>query len=183
MLTLNLLPPQEIITMRMVRLRIFILQRIIILTVLGLLLLSLFIAADFFLRHNLGLINQDIASKKTEMASSGFTDFEQKINQFNKVLSNASEVQNLHLRLSPALIEITRLTSSNIKYTYLHINSDDQSVELRGVAAYREDLLSLQENLQKSEWVANLDSPLSNLVSERNVDFTLHFKLVKDFIK
>jgi len=183
MITINLLPPREIRQLKMARLYSFALQRAILLSVFGFLILILFIAADLRLRNNLKIISQQLEDRQAAVDTAGFLKLRSKIDQFNKNLEQVAKLQDQHIRFSPVLSELVNLTPPEIKFTYLNFGQDDGIIELRGNAATREGLLRFQERMSQSDFWEDLDFPLSNLESRENVDFQIKFKVKNEYLR
>ncbi len=183
MITINLLPPQDIKELKIARLYSFLFKRVIALSIFGILILALLISADFLLRHNLKILEGDLENKKHTSTASGFSVLEGKINQFNSNLEKIATLQSQHIRFSPFLIELIRLTPSEVRFTNLQAQKEGNVVEVQGVAKTRDSLIHFQKNLEGSEFFKDIESPLSNLESRENVTFQLKFKVKEDHLK
>ncbi|MFA4880763.1 MAG: PilN domain-containing protein [Candidatus Doudnabacteria bacterium] len=182
MITINLLPPQNIKDLKLTRLHSFLFRRVLALSIFGILVLALLLGADFLLRHNLKILEGDLERKKSASAASGFSALEGKIDQFNNNLEKIAALQSQHIRFSPFLVELTRLTPPEVRIIRLQVQKDGGGVEIQGVAKTRDSLLRFQKNLAESAFFKDIESPLSNLESREDVDFQLKFKIKEEYL-
>ncbi len=61
---------------------------------------------------------------------------------------------------------------STVSYTSF-VFSDELHTEIRGIARDRQALASFVRSLEKDTRIAHVESPLSNLIAERNIIFTI----------
>jgi len=177
MITINLLPKKDIRQLKLVRLRGFILKRVIILSVFGLLVILALGALDFMLRRNLEALNTELEAKMSEAGASYSLDLQEKIDRFNQNLEQVAKLQENHVPLNPFLVELARITPAKASLTSLKIFRVEADGELTGKAERRDDLLEFQANLKESDFFGSIESPLSNLTSRENVDFRFKFKI------
>lgn len=90
-----------------------------------------------------------------------------------------------HMAISPSslLRDIGERTPEGIAITSLRFDIPASILEVTGVAAKRDDLLSYEASLKKSPFVKQLDSPISNLLRKTDVDFQFAIKLNADAMK
>ncbi|MEK7598310.1 MAG: PilN domain-containing protein [Patescibacteria group bacterium] len=92
----------------------------------------------------------------------------EKIQQGQLQWSNFFQKFNLHISTG---VEVEKVATKN--YT----------ISLVGKAKTRDALISFKENLEKEECFAEINLPLSNLVSRENVDFQIDFKMKQECLK
>lgn len=71
--------------------------------------------------------------------------------------------------------EVNKVVPQGVALRELKV--DEKEAVLIGKAASREDLLFLKTQLEKSEIFTNIESPISNLVANENVDFEFKMKI------
>lgn len=183
MITINLLPKKEIKRLRLLKLHSFLFRQILLLSGFAVLVVFLFLGSDLLLRRNLEIINTQLQNKMQEGDASSFLELKNKIDQFNQNLEQSARLEKNHIRLSPSLIELTRLTSPELSLTSLKVHLKEGYTELSGIAKTRDKLLEFQDNLEKSDFFEAVESPLSNLTSKENIEFQLKFKIKGEFLK
>ncbi len=140
----------------------------------------LFYRAGAYFREiekELGLAKKVSALNKTE-------DMESRVDDLSRLLTAYEE--GIQRRRSPSS-EISLILSVLPKGVAINsfafnrkINDEtDKSVALTGTADTREVFLSFTEALRKIPFFAEVESPVSNLLREKGVDFSLNIKLAK----
>lgn len=89
----------------------------------------------------------------------------------------ASNVESISLfelinRFKPAGISLSG-------FAFTHSTGKPATIELSGVAAKRRDLLDFLDNLRGDKTFSNLESPVSNLIKDKNADFTIILTVAK----
>ncbi|MDD5489896.1 MAG: PilN domain-containing protein [Candidatus Moranbacteria bacterium] len=74
---------------------------------------------------------------------------------------------------------ISAISPDGVRMTNIHI--EKAHVRLVGFAKTREDFLTFQEGLRK-DYFKNINSPVSNLVSPNNFDFTIEFDIENKYL-
>jgi len=107
--------------------------------------------------------------------------YEDKFKEVNTKLTLVSKMQDSHLEWVGALTKLSHLFPEGV---YLNgIATKEYRLFLIGKAQKREDLLKLQDSISASECFANLNAPLSNLVSKKDIDFQIDFDVKKECLK
>jgi len=85
------------------------------------------------------------------------------------------------------LVELDKLIPDNIQITYLDLKSQEQEedtlkvLEMKGKAITREKLLAFQENLENSSLFTQVESPISNILEQKNINFNFDLTVSKNF--
>lgn len=74
---------------------------------------------------------------------------------------------------------ISDISPDGVKLTNIHI--EKEHMKLTGFAKTREEFLAFQEGLKRDNF-KNLNSPVSNLVSPKDLPFTVEFDVEKSFL-
>jgi len=106
--------------------------------------------------------------KQVKTANDKLTDYDKKAKMAKKVLNKQDNLWEY-------IEEFNKLLPEKVYLRELNINKEEMSVS--GTAQEREALLTLQDNLEKSEKFKEMESPISNFVSETNAKFEISVKL------
>jgi Tfp pilus assembly protein PilN len=104
---------------------------------------------------------------------------QQDIENINKTLSRVLTIKKNKTILSNILIELLKITPNDLTFANLKINDEDKKIEIMGLAETRESLLIFQDNLEKSEYFEEVASPISNIISPTDINFSIEAKLTK----
>lgn len=115
----------------------------------------------------------EIAEKiETEIANKEIV-----IKDFNKSLLMLNNINAAYFDLSAVLYNLSLLMPNNARLYSFQISEETKELKTQGVVPWREDILSLQSNLEKSEFFSNIEFPLSNFTQKENVDFYFSAKV------
>ncbi|MBI4708839.1 MAG: PilN domain-containing protein [Candidatus Portnoybacteria bacterium] len=175
MIYLNLLPPEEKVNIsRGLALRrgiafgsFFLFLIFIFLVLLASIWFYLFIQAQSI--ENIIKKNEPSQENKTLL------EFKKEVGELNLGLQNAVQIEGQIKRYSSMIEELASLASGGIKFKELSF--DENKVSLAGLALTRAELLAFKEALEKSSNFENVESPLSNLLKQNNIDFSFVFKI------
>lgn len=103
----------------------------------------------------------------------------------SKTASNARNIKNIMFSVKNSVslpAEISKLFNSIFsKGTGIIINEmiiqKKENLIINGMASTRKSLLEFEKKLRDSSHIQNLSSPLSNIIKETNINFTLQGKL------
>lgn len=102
---------------------------------------------------------------------------EQKIREINNRTNRINQIQN---SLTDPLLIFYRIISiipEGIILKNMDINFEKKEVNAAGHADLRENLITFQDNLEKSDFAENISRPLSDLLKQKNINFNINFKL------
>jgi len=94
------------------------------------------------------------------------------INQRLEYLAKIIEEQ---VTWSPILEKLAQIVPKNTRLESLEINNKE--IKIGGYAETRDDVLLLQKILGQEKQFIDINSPLSNVVKQKNIDFYLSFKI------
>jgi Tfp pilus assembly protein PilN len=107
--------------------------------------------------------------------------YDDKFKEANTRLDLVSKIQDSHLEWVEVLTKLSQLFPDGV---YVNgIATKDYRMFLIGKAQKREYLLKFQESISTSECFANINAPLSNLVSRENIDFQIDFDIKKECLR
>lgn len=178
MLAINLLPPQQIKAREEKEYtRKIVLAFIFCFIILAISFSLLFILQQTIQKSFLNSQQQELAAFEKYFNQEKNKKIEQEVENINKILSRVSTIEENKTRWSNTLIELTKITPENLYFSSLKINKQEKKIEIMGLAKTREGLLKFQDNLEKSEYFENVTSPISNIISPENINFTIEARL------
>lgn len=135
----------------------------------------LFLICHFVLIKNFISISQQNLSimTKTNLITNN-------IRQINRELISLKKIQDQYTNWAQFITNLNaQIPTDKIQITKLDIDKHQQNLKLEGKALQRDDFLELKQNLENSEMFNSVKSPLSNLLSNKNLDFSLEMKFNK----
>lgn len=174
---INLLPPKA-----KQKLKLSILEREII--IVGSLIISLVLSLMIFLGVIfLILYRNQIQVQESNVLLGQAQELEEQVSALNKELANfinqqleyISQIQKSQISWSAILEKLAQITPSNTRLEFLEIL--DNKVQINGFARSRDDVLSFQRILEQEKQFTEIESPLSNFVKQKDINFTFSFKL------
>lgn len=202
MITLNILPLSEKIKIKLKFLNkkaLFFFIKILGMIILFIIILSLML---IFLRQELESEKKITAAKKADFHNQESEELKQSVISFNNKLSQINNILGANKNYAPVLKELAEIMPENVYLTSLSIKeisaplkektseeTADKEKKLKGskiqlvilgFSPLREKVLSVEENLRSSSFFSNIQSPLSNLVKQENIDFSFTFELTQN---
>jgi len=108
-----------------------------------------------------------------------------RIREINASINYVDEIQNNFFKWSLLFYNLSKKLNNNIKFYSISINKEKKEVLLRGVAAFREDLITFKEGVEKSDLFLNIDFPIKNILEKENINFEIKAEInlekVNDF--
>lgn len=173
MLTINLLSSKEKKDITFEKTNITIISSfIILLTILILLSIVLYTIQDIQKNSSQNLIQQTDSIKKF-LNQKNNKKIEEKIKEINYYLTSINKIEKEKTDFSKTLIEISEITPEKIRLFNIKLNKEEKKFEISGNASSRDGLLEFTERLNQSKYFKNIESPLSNLISPTNINFSL----------
>ncbi len=181
---LNLLPEEKKDAIQQ-RLRFrFLLWQLFLLFVLELFYLSILISTFLVLDYQLKSLTalgeaSPVASFDDEKRLS---EYEKKFKDTNSTVDVIGKIDRFHLRFTKAFTLLGPLVPEGV--TISHLVTKEYKISLTGKAAKREDLLLFDDHLKNAgECITDVDIPISNLFSQKNIDFQADFSITPDCLK
>lgn len=107
--------------------------------------------------------------------------YEEKFKEINSQVAEMSSIQRNHLNWTVVFHKLEEAISDNV---YLSdFTTDNYKISLAGRAKTRSDFLSFQEKIKSENCFANVNVPLSSLVSRENLDFQMDFEVREECLK
>lgn len=143
----------------------------------------LFYGAKLYLDHKLTSLKNEVSQTTLNLPSGQGTALNSTIEQINDNIILIASVQTDYTEWSDYLADFTALVPANISLTQLSLNQESGDIQISGHADLRDDFLKLKSNLDQTKIIADLNSPLSNLIKKDDVNFVLSAKIVLDKYK
>ena len=169
---LNLLPPKEkeklelddlnqLIFFLAIRIAIFLLIFI-------LLLISTYYCLSILLKEQKRLIEIN----ENDIRIQQLVKMEERIKNVNQQLTKINLKQNELVIWTSVLEELAKIIPSGVYLTNFSYRLFDNKINLSGWAENRDKLINLKNSLEESVFFVNLDSPLSNLIKQTDINFS-----------
>ena len=180
---LNLLPEEKKIAIeRGLHVRIFLWQ-FFLLFLLELFFLGILFTIAILLKVELdgAKLSSETATQAIEKDGQDLKRYEDKFLGINEAVSTIGKIENNHLYFSQ-LFRILDVVQP--KEVFLRqMTSKDRKIMLSGIAGTREDLLLFEQQLKSSACVEKVDVPLSNLFSQKNLEFQIEFSITLECLR
>lgn len=98
-------------------------------------------------------------------------NYEAKFNEINELNKKLIKIDSLHLNWSKLFLALSKATPENVYVTNLSTKNYD--VYIIGKAKERGDLLKFKEKLEAEECFENVNVPLADLVTKKDIDFQI----------
>jgi Tfp pilus assembly protein PilN len=103
--------------------------------------------------------------------------YQKKFKETNATAAVVGKIENDHFSFTQIFFLLDAIVPESVAIDRL--TTKDYTVMLAGRAATRDDLLAFDARLKESACVKNVNIPLSNLLSQENVDFQIDFEIEK----
>ena len=102
---------------------------------------------------------------------------ESQIGQINNKMGQVSLIQADYVKWSKVLIDFSALVPGGNRLQTISLDKENQTLSMHGTSDQRDDFLKFKENLENSSLVSELESPISNLLHQADISFSLKAKL------
>ena len=178
MINLNLIPPEKKTKLKEEKV-IFLLKTIAFTLVIFFgLFLGLLYGTRILLDQRLTKINNEISSLESTTANGNQSTFSSLIKEINEKIVIIKNIQSNYIKWSAYLAEFSPLIPVNISLNEITINQETCKIQIRGIASFRDDFLILKSNLENSLILDSIESPISNLIKQENINFDLSATMV-----
>ncbi|MFH1508589.1 MAG: PilN domain-containing protein [bacterium] len=175
MIKINLLPKNEKSSLKAQRLSNF----LMIVSLYDVLVLILIAGALFFVsgtyNNRLSDLDNNIAEAKMAIEQQKNDELETNVEELNRIGKRLNGIYNKQTSWHTLLNELTQLTPDTIIWKQIAIKKWTHTINLSGHATTRDDFVSFSDNIENSDNFSDVESPLSNLTSKEDIDFTMTF--------
>lgn len=176
---LNLLPENEkrTLTARF-RFRFFTWQTTLLL-LLGIFYLTVLGGIYFLLDQRLTLAQSSRDTlEEANTESQKLTLYQESFKEANTVATLTDRYAKNHLRWTNLFVLLERLTPEGV--VIVDLSTADYTVTLSGQARTRENFLAFEDKLKDAECVSDVKVPISNLFSQKELEFQVMFNMRRD---
>jgi len=179
-MSINLLSPQKKKKLNEYK-TIYTIKNIGYFVLLFLIIINLSIYGTYlYLQNQLEQKESEINQLKSSITSEGEISINDIVDEVNEKISQAQNLQSDYILWSDYLSEFSLLVPQNITLNQIVIKQNNNSITISGQAPLRQNFLNFKNNLESSELLTDINSPISNLMKKENVIFSLTAKMVLD---
>ena len=176
MIILDLISPQEKKQFHTKRIYLVIERLVFISSLLFIINISIVLIAKHIIKNNL----RDINSQSITITE-GNKELNQQIKNLNSELEFLDFVQSENIFFTDLFLKIINLTPKNItlshlSFKFLEKKKKENSIlnlNIKGIAATREDLINYKEKINSSNFLKEIKLPISDLLLRENIKFEL----------
>lgn len=172
---INLLPPEEQRQIQLERANHQIIKFGIWLLASLLAMMAILLTDQLLLSQTLRTSTDQVAVQRQELQRIQGTSIQKEAETLNASLKNFQSLAKQDLKFSPYLIEFAKLLPHDVTIDTFAINRSTRKVEVTGRAGTRDSILELRQNILASEFFENINFPLDNLESARDVSWKYKF--------
>jgi Tfp pilus assembly protein PilN len=99
------------------------------------------------------------------------------VREINDKLNFIGKIQNDYIPWSVLLTSLAEMTPSDVSLNYLKVNSQGQTIKIKGNAKLRSSLLDFKDRLATSAYFKDIEFPIQNILEKENIDFEINAKL------
>ena len=107
--------------------------------------------------------------------------YQEKFMKTNQVVDVIGSIDRNHFSFTKVFLLLDTMVPEGV--TIDHLTTKNYTVMVTGLAATRDDLLAFDANLKETFCVENTNVPLSNLFSQKDVEFQIDFGIKKECMK
>lgn len=178
MIKLNLLPPKEKEEAKLadfIRWLIFFATPISIFLIIFILLL---VGTFFSLFVMTRAQEEAIKIRESDSKMQELFQTEERIAEINQILDQVYNKQKETISWTLILEEMSKIMPNGAYLTNFSYNKNNNTISLIGWADERKDVLSVEKLLEENPLFEQVNSPLSNLLKQREINFSFSFKPV-----
>ncbi|OGE78176.1 MAG: hypothetical protein A2751_03380 [Candidatus Doudnabacteria bacterium RIFCSPHIGHO2_01_FULL_46_14] len=174
---INLLPPEEQKEVARLEINAEILHFGIILTASLLVLAAVLFGVNLWLGRTVSKNDQEIAKYSTQLEAYQGTSLQKEVAALNENIENFKMLSEQSMKWSPYLMELATLIPKDVSLDSIQLNRITGKVEVTGRASNRNSVLALRQRVLDSKHFKNINFPLYNLETARNVSWKYRFYL------
>ena len=175
MLTLNLIPHQLKKEIKFKRVYALLKKMNCILIIIAVIIAIILLIAKLILQNN---FNKVVA--QTSLITKSSQGYNVKVRDINSRLNHISQIQKDFIAWSDLIEDLANRTPDGIAFSSVNINREKSSINIRGKAKLRDDLLMLKQNMEESLIYSGVEFPLQNILQKENINFEITAKLDLD---
>lgn len=176
----NLLPHEVQKEIRYERIRSRFLNMSLWISISLVVLVVLMLATRIFLKTESNRVNSLIIFQEELVSREENQALKKELAEFNSHLSNLIKFEDGHAFWSEVLIELARITPTDIAIDALTADRADKKMTVIGFAQTRDSVLQFRRNLLDSIFFEDVNFPLSNLIRPTELSFRYTFFVDQD---
>ena len=182
MIFLNLLPPDQKKEIQFEKTNITLVGTFAVFFIVLIICGSLFFYIRMTLQDELGGLESNKTTYQAYFESDENKELNDRIKKLNTFSNNINLIEKHQTNYTPVIVELAQLAPDDLKLRSIIITRDKASLNISGYAVSRNQLLDFTKSLENSAYISSVSSPLSNLTSPENVEFTIRATLSDEVI-
>lgn len=134
--------------------------------------IGLLLSINAYLTIQHTLLSEEIISFERSPKTIKIQSMELTVQNFIEHARQLQGVKRTLVPLHPLLRDIESAIAQGITLNGISLDLQNNKGTVVGFAQTRNDVIAFQSNLEKVSWISAVDSPLSNLIRERDISFT-----------
>ncbi len=135
------------------------------------------LAAKFYFDYTLSNLDSQIQRQKAVLSKTDNVALKNKIDYYNNIVNDYSNLQKSNPRWSNVLIAFAKLVPQQILIENFTANAKTGRIDISGVGLNRDAVLQLRANIAQSKLFKNINLPLENLQTPVDTEFHYTFFL------
>ena len=177
MITINLLPLRQ-----KQRYKMELNRRLVVFYSIGILLIlavfiALLLSINLFISIQNDSLEQQIAVLENSPRNREIKNLELTMRDFLTLSRKTNAVKNTLVAFNSFFPDLERVMPEGVNLNSFSLNRQSSQASLSGFALTRTEVINFKENLESLSWIKEVDSPLSNLIKEKDINFNFNLKL------
>jgi len=105
------------------------------------------------------------------------TTYDNEISRINRQINQVELIQKDYVKWSRVLTNLLSIIPEGNTIGGLRLDQKNKKMVIYGNSKTRDDFLKIKDALEKSDLIADLESPISNILSQKNISFSLEATL------
>lgn len=128
----------------------------------------------FILLGRMVLQNQFVNTvMETTLVNKRSSPIAEDVEKINNTIKTVADIQQDFVPWSNLIIDLSQLVPPDVNLRQVSIIQKNNTLKLSGYAATRSAFLEFKDNLTESPIFTTVDSPISNLLKQEDIQFTL----------
>ncbi len=118
---------------------------------------------------------------RTQVEAKALASYESKFRDANRLSDQSNRFDREHIGWTELLRRLDRIVPDGV--AIVSLSTKDYQVFVVGMAEEREDFLEMEKRLKEESCFPDIKAPVTNLFSEKNVEFQIDFSVKPECIK
>lgn len=182
-MSFNLLPIQEAKIVKYIFLKRYIVAIALLIVLTEILFTASLLIMQFMVSQKYEGEKDTIQRQIQSSGAEEIKTIEGKINGFNDYLTKISTFQKNHVNVANIIETITKKQSRDVTLNSISLQTDTNKISLRGTAKTRESFLRFKNDLEKTPYFTDINSPLTNIINPVDISFNMEFVLKRESLE